>query len=339
MRKLWILLIAAMLLVQGRDAFALGECGLSCCIASAAGSGATLAKNFGLTIQYEYSFMETIKHGTDSVSPDAVIDANKLPMQSYKAPTEMIMQKVNLVGVVPLNERLQVLFSVPYVVNDMDMRMKSAMGMVMDMSMDTVSGLGDVSVMGLYTLYTDAPIRPTKRLTVGAGLKTPTGSTGERSSSGSLIHAMMQPGTGSWDPLFMVNYMRAFYPLVLQANLFYQWTTEGYNGYEFGDRFTYDLSARYQAADYVNVGVEINGYHTEADDDHDGSYSSPATSMLDNPAFTGLDSIFISPLVQVKIPGTVGSAEVKYQIPVYQDVSGYQQVVDWRVLASVSWAF
>lgn len=326
-------------LFSGKNAYALGECGLSCCLAGAATSGMTLAENFGVSLVYENAYMKTIKNGSSEVSPDQAIAENQQPMKSYKVPTEMIMQKVSLVGFVPVTERFQVLGSLPYVVNDMDMRSRSAMGMTMDMSMETISGLGDATVMGLYTLYTDAPVRPAERLTAGLGVKLPTGSTSERSASGSLAHAMMQPGTGSWDPLVMLNYMRAYYPLVLQANLLYQLTTEGYNGYEFGDRFAYDLSARYQASKYLNVGVELNGVHSEEDTDHGGKYSDPETSMIDNPEYTGLDSIFISPLVQAKIPNSGGAAELKYQIPVYQDVNGYQQVVDWRVLASVSWAF
>jgi hypothetical protein len=338
MKRLLVITIV-LLAISGGKAYALGECGLSCCIAGAAGSGAVLAENLGLSLVYEHSYMETIRTGTDEVSADEAIDRNRAPMQSYKVPTEMRMQKINLVTAVPVNERLSLLAFVPYVKNDMNMRMKSAMGMVMDMRMETVSGLGDVSILGLYTLYTDAPIRPTQRLTAGLGVKTPTGSTGEKTASGGLVHAMMQPGTGSWDPLFLVDYMRAYYPLVLKATLFYHLTTEGYNGYEFGDQFTYDLSARYQVHNYINIGADLSGIHAEKDTDHDGRYSSPVTSMVDNPDNTGLDSIFIAPVVQVKLPNTGGSGELKYQVPLYQDVNGFQQVIDWRVLATLSWAF
>lgn len=340
MRRLFAaVLFFTFILLPGRDAHALGECGISCCIAGATTSGVTLAENFGVSLVYEYAFMETIRNGTDEVSPDEAIAANQVMGQSYSVPTEMKMQKLSLVGVLPVNERLQLLASVPYVINDMDMRSRSGMGMIMDMSMEQISGLGDITLMGLYTLYTDAPVRPGHRLTVGLGVKAPTGKTDERKANGNLVHAMMQPGSGSWDPLFLVNYTRGLYPFVLQANLFYQLTTEGFNGYEFGDKFSYDLVAKYQATDYVNIGVEVNGIHAEKDKDHDGRYSNPVNSMIDNPDFTGLDSIFVSPSVQVKIPNSGGSAEFKYQVPVYQDVNGFQQVVDWRALATVVWVF
>ena len=338
MRRLFAaVLFFTLVLLSGRDAHALGECGLSCCIAGATTSGVTLAENFGVSLVYEYAFMETIRNGTDSVTPDQVLDGK--PGVSYSVPTEMKMQKLSLVGVLPVNERLQLLASVPYVINDMDMGSKDAMDMRMNMSMEQISGLGDVTLMGLYTLYTDAPVRPGHRLTVGLGVKAPTGKTDERKPHGNLIHAMMQPGSGSWDPLFLVNYTRGLYPLVLQANLFYQLTTEGFNGYEFGDKFSFDLSAKYQATNYVNLGVEVNGIHAEKDDDHDGRYSNPVNSMIDNPDFTGLDSIFVSPVVQVKIPNSGGSAKFKYQVPVYHDVNGFQQVVDWTALASVVGVF
>lgn len=341
MRKYaFFLLLFALISLSARDASAVGECGLSCCIAGAATSGVTLAENFGLSVVYEHSYMKTIKNGTDEVSPDEAISRNQQMGKAYAVPTEMIMQKISLVGVLPINERLQLMASVPYLINDMDMRRRSAMGMGMDMSMATVEGLGDISVMGLYTLYADAPIRPAHRLTAGIGVKTPTGSTSEKTSSGNLVHAMMQPGSGSWDPLFMLNYTRGLYPLVLQANLFYQLTTEGYNGYEFGDKLALDLVARYQLANYINIGIDVNAMHAEKDDDHEGKYSvNAATSMADNPAFTGLDSIFITPVVQAKIPSTGGSVELKYQVPVYQDVNGFQQVIDWRLFATLVWVF
>ncbi len=321
------------------EAAALGECGLSCCLGAAGTSGVTLAQNFGLSLQYDYMSMGTIKHGTSDVSPNTVIDKFWQPGGTYAVPTKMIMQKISLVGAYPITERWQVLGILPYVINDMDMRMKGPMGMIMNHSMDTVDGVGDFTLLGLYTALSDAPIRPTQRLTLGLGLKTPTGRNDVKNASGSFVHAMMQPGTGSWDPLFLVNYMRAFYPLILQANLFYHLSTEGDEGYQFGNQFTADLIGRYQVWDYVNVGLETNIIHAGQDDDHDGKYSRPTVSMVDNPANTGITSVLLTPTLQVKLPGTGGSAELKYQRPVYQDANGYQQVLDWRLLASLTWNF
>ncbi len=114
-------------LFSSKNAYALGECGLSCCLAGAATSGVTLAENFGVSLVYENSYMKTIKNGGHEVSPDEAIARNQKAMKSYKVPTEMTMQKVSFVGFVPVTERFQVLGSLPYVINDMDMRSRSAM--------------------------------------------------------------------------------------------------------------------------------------------------------------------------------------------------------------------
>jgi hypothetical protein len=194
--------------------------------------------------------------------------------------------------------------------------------------------------MALYVASTDAPIRPSHRLTFGIGVKTPTGKNDYTNPSGThFVHAMMQPGSGSWDPLFTVSYMRAWYPLVVQLNAFYHLTTRGDEGYEFGDQFGADLVTRYQVASYVNFGLDLNLIHAGKDVDHEGRYSRPDNSMVDNVDNTGITSIMLSPVLQIKIPGTGGNLEFKYQHPIYQDVNGYQQVVDRRILATISWTW
>lgn len=361
------------LVVTNKILYAHGECCLSRSIAEATISGVTLAPNFGLSLQYEYTNMETIREGSHSISPDSVLDnvAAEWPEmpedgKSFSVPTRMIMQKYTLLGTYAVTDRIQLLATVPYVINDMDMRMvtrgtggihhhapqlvrqaypgplardETENDMRMDMKMDTVEGLGDITLMGLYTLYTDKPDLPTKKITLGLGVKTPTGKNDEEFDSGGLVHAAMQPGTGSWDPLFLVNYMHAFYPVIFQANLLYHMTTEGDEGYEFGDKISLDLIVRYQITNYVNPGLELNGLYAGQDTDHDGKYSRPDESLLDNTDNTGITSLSVSPSLQIKIPKTGGSVDLKFQKPIYQHARGIQQVVDWRAMASIVWAF
>lgn len=320
-------------------AWALGECGLSCCIGGTSTSGVTLGKTLGLSAQYEYTDMETIRHGSGELTPDEVLNRFWVMGSSYAVPTKMTMEKLSLIAAKPVNERWQVLGVVPFVRNNMDMRMRMPMGMVMNMEMEEISGLGDVTVLGLYTAYTDAPVRPNSRLTLGFGVKTPTGKNDETTPSGSMVHAMMQPGTGSWDAILTLNYLRAWYPLITQINAFYHYSTESNEGYEFGDQAGLDLIARYQAGTYINLGLSLSAIHAGKDTDHDGQYSRPANSMPDNTDNTGLTSVFIAPGVQYKIPDTGGNVELKYQLPLHQHVNGYQQVVDSRWLLTASWAW
>ena len=61
--------------------------------------------------------------------------------------------------------------------------------------------------------------------------------------------------------------------------------------------------------------------------------------MLDNTANTGLSAIYIAPSIQYKIPDSDSSLSLKYQVPLHQDVNGYQQVVDsrWMVSGTFTW--
>ncbi|MBF0473053.1 MAG: hypothetical protein HQK93_04885, partial [Nitrospirae bacterium] len=158
--------------------------------------------------------MQTIKIVTKTISPNAVITQHG---GNYEVPAEMIMEKAALVAAVPVTNRLNIMVIAPYIINDMKMlsSVKST-----SMAMPEITGFGDMSLIGLYNIYSDAPIRPEQRLTGGLGLQIPTGANNVK-IAGSYVHAMMQPGTGSWDPLISLNYMRAFYPLVLQINLSY----------------------------------------------------------------------------------------------------------------------
>lgn len=67
--------------------------------------------------------------------------------------------------------------------------------------MDAIEGLGDVTVMGLYTVYSDAPVRPRKRVTIGFGVKTPTGVSNETTSTGTKVYSRCWTGR-HWHPLF-----------------------------------------------------------------------------------------------------------------------------------------
>lgn len=330
--------------------YAHGECCLSRSLFEATTSNVTTASNFGLSLQYEYTNMETIRDGSDRVGHDTLLDDvvaewPRMPEDGkvFSIPTRMIMQKYTLLGTYSATKRLQFMATVPYVINDMDMRMvmRSPMGMDMrmDMEMDTVEGFGDMTLMGLYKPYMNNPDFPTKKLTVGIGLKLPTGKNDEETDSGNLVHAVMQPGTGSWDPLFLVNYMHTLSPVVFQANLLYHVTTEGDEGYEFGDKVSLDLIARYPIIDYLNPGLELNLFYAGQDADHDDRYSRPDVSLLDNPDNTGITSVSITPSLQIRIPKTGGSIDLKFQQPLYQHARGIQQVVDWRAMASIAWAF
>ena len=55
-------------------------------------------------------------------------------------------------------------------------------------------------------------------------------------------------------------------------------------------------------------------------------------------SYTGGDSIWLSPGIQI-LPFRGSMVDLKVQVPVWERVNGTQLVSDYRVLASVSYAF
>ena len=81
--------------------YAHGECCLSRSLVEATTSDITTASNFGISLQYEYTNMKTIRDGTSKISHNTVLDnvAAKWPTmsmegKSFAIPTRMIMQSI-----------------------------------------------------------------------------------------------------------------------------------------------------------------------------------------------------------------------------------------------------
>jgi len=338
--KIVRLLIILIFILFPVVSFPAGECPLHSTITTASIHEGRL----GLQLQYEYGYMKTLREGTSSVSPDKVIDdkMSEQMVMRYVVPTKMTMQKYSLVANYSPQERLQLMLTIPYVINDMDMRMAMRMGMMVektDMEMDTVDGLGDITLIGLYDIYRDERVKPAKTVSIGLGIKMPTGENDVRKANGELVHASMQPGTGSWDPIFLINAVGIAKPVSLQLNGIYHLTTKGDEGYEFGDMISIDLIGRYEVIEAIDLGLGLNLVHSGRDKDHDAKYSKPETSLIDNTENTGITALYLSPEVGVKFPRTGGSLLLRFQKPLYQDVNGIQQVVDWRAMASLIWVF
>jgi len=327
---------------------AASECGLSCCIAAGV-EGVGGSTGLTLTTQYDNMDMKTILQGTAKLSPDQVISNNLAARPNgsmYSVPTKMTMSKISINAAYRMDEDNAFVLTLPYVINDMEMKMgMKMMGNITyaDMSMDTIRGIGDISLVYLRDVYKDAEIRTRQRFSVGVGIKAPTGKYRSRKSSGDLVHMMMQAGSGSWDGILLANGTLGFgsHPddggirWSLSPSLIYQINGRNSLGYRVGNRLNYDLSARYRVTSTFNAKLDLNGIWA-GKDSSDGTidaqtgkvaYQDPMMSMIDNIANTGINSLFISPGVQwVVSPEFIVSGE--YRIPVYQNTNGIQLVTD-----------
>lgn len=108
-----------------------------------------------------------------------------------------------------------------------------------------ISGMGDVTVVGLVTVYQthkDSTVFK-HNWQVGVGIKAPTGEYKE-TSAGS-VNPSFQVGTGSWDYLFSSEYVLKFKKMGINNLLNYVVKTENKKEYRFGNQFNYGSTLYY----------------------------------------------------------------------------------------------
>lgn len=279
------------------------------------------ATRWRLQIHYAYEQLDGFQAGDTRVSlSDAKARYRMLP-------TKTTLQRVDLALGYVFDEAFSLSVDVPFVRKEMDMLMAhTMMGMTdwMSHEMDPVEGLGDTTVLGRWRFFRrGVPELGQQSLTLGLGLQTPTGSYREKNSSGHLIHAAMQPGTGAWDPLASLTYHHVHGAWESDVSVSYLATTANPNGYEFGDALTVSAEAAYTPWEYVKVHAGPTFRHVEKARDRDGKYTN-LESLEDDPANTGGDRLYLSPGLSVVLPRET-SCDLTVHVPVWSRVNGIQQ--------------
>ena len=137
---------------------------------------------------------------------------------------------------IPVTEKIQISALIPYHFHERELTAGT----------EDISGLGDVTIMGLYTLYetkSDSAVF-THKVNVGAGIKIPTGKFTEANNLGT-INQSFQLGTGSWDYSVVSEYVVNRKDLGLNTTLNYILKTENSKNYQYGDQFNYATTLFY----------------------------------------------------------------------------------------------
>lgn len=191
------------------------------------------------------------------------------------------------------------------------------------------SGLGDIRLMGRYTVYKHDFKGGTFRAAPFVGLELPTGEDEARDASGLLPHTL-QPGSGSWDHFAGIVASYATIDLNIDAQLYWQRNNEA-NGIERGDMLKADLSLQPRllptqvtasTTGFLYGALELNFEHNDktfvagvADDNSGGA------------------RIFVTPGLQYASSRWVVEAAV--QIPVFQNLNGTNIEQDYRVFTGL----
>lgn len=149
------------------------------------------------------------------------------------------------------------------------------------------TGVADVTLTGRYTLFMKHDLDATLIGGLLAGVKFPTGTTGNRDARGEPVDRHALPGTGSWDfdLGFSGSYaMASGFQLTVDA--VYRISTTGqWDGrdHRYGNMFNYGVKAFYRVArseagallmPFVGVSGESTGREKGTDDPTSGGYDS-----------------------------------------------------------------
>jgi hypothetical protein len=110
---------------------------------------------------------------------------------------------------------------------------------------ETIEGIGDITVLGLYTVYQthkDSTVF-VHTLQAGAGVKAPTGK--YNSANNGSVNPSFQLGTGSWDYMLAAEYVIKHKKWGLNTMLNYTIKTENDENYKFGNQFNYGSTLFY----------------------------------------------------------------------------------------------
>lgn len=131
---------------------------------------------------------------------------------------------------IPVTDKIQISALVPYHFN------KRAL----TAGTENIEGLGDITVMALYTVFETQKDSTffTHKVNLGGGVKLPTGKFTEANNLGS-VNQSFQLGTGSWDFPVVSEYVVKHKNLGLNTTLNYIFKTENSKNYQYGDQFNY----------------------------------------------------------------------------------------------------
>jgi len=257
-----------------------------------------------------------------------------------------------------ITRRLGVSLNVPLVYNNFkrtDIRYSLTEPAFIRTEQDDEFGLGDMSLVGRFTVFEKQEMEYSLGLNVLAGVKFPTGDTDRiadeveqtriydalsppgvphdplgHSISGVHQHDL-SPGSGSFDGIFGVTINSRWRKWFFNAQLQYYLRTPGESDYEEGDEFMASggPGAYLWSGKAATLNLQANaGYDTMSRDVIGGRTSNN----------TGYTAWYMGP----QLGGTIGenfSAVAGVDIPLQITSNGLQNVPDYRVHVSLIWRF
>lgn len=110
----------------------------------------------------------------------------------------------------------------------------------------SISGLGDITVLGNYRILNSSGENWQHSLQAGGGVKIPTGSYDKATVQESANLPNMQPGTGSWDVIVNTNFTTSYKNAGLNIDASCTFTTPNSFQYKYGNRLSTGMLTYYK---------------------------------------------------------------------------------------------
>lgn len=296
--------------------------------------------------------MDGMKRGTSSVSPGQVFNAG-----FTVSPTRMTMDMQMLGLMVAPTDAVTLMAMISHVDLEMDHRISPGAAPLIALNggretfITRSRGLGDLKLGSLIRVFDDGP----HHLHAGLGVSVPTASIGERDSvpgpGGRLprqLPAAMQPGSGTFDFLPSVTYIRqgANWAAGFQVHGIYR-TETNHHDYRLGDRFGVDSWFNHFIADWASVGVglsylwagELSGFQSDVSrrPPFAPSRRTVPTAFGANYGGQRLEAIFGVNFLAPRGPLDGHRLSADLRLPLWEDVNGSRLGVDYT--ATVGWQY
>jgi hypothetical protein len=187
---------------------------------------------------------------------------------------------------------------------------------------DGTTGFGDIRLSGRW-----AALSATKDLvTLGGGIKTPTGAYRLRDSEGAINEPTIQPGSGSWDPFITAYYAHQWVPGRWEYFLSgsYLVRTENPLDYDFGNQTLANAGVRFSPNNRCVLSLQLNGQASP----HDFFNGQLVAS-------TGSRLLSLTPGIMLYGGSGLGFY-FHVAVPVYQDVNEAQLAPRTALVAGLS---
>jgi hypothetical protein len=298
--------------------------------------GVSHSSGFSADLRYDYLNQAQLRHGTSTITPAGEFALNNIAEVEDYTKNQYVTLGLGYTS----KDNWSVTLLLPYIIRQHDTWGTSpgqgggganAENLGGNSYISDFSQIGDAKIMVNFH-----PVADNHSLGFTMGIKLPTGSTkqngiqtGITPTALMLVDPGLQPGTGTTDLIAGLFYHQAVsrdWDVFSQA--IYQFAVMGpTNSYHPGNGINFNLGARYMSLESVMPQIQLNMRHVNTD-----------SGAIADTLSTGGTLMYLSPGLSAKVTEQA-SVYGFVQVPLYQNLSGFQLVPRYTLSIGLHYVF